>query len=144
MGSQAAYLATFTGDGGSGQVLTLLLSNRADEVLCPASADRFANLQRIEVVLVSASGPVTPGTYPIHLHAMPDATLYATDASCNVTSPLDAGVSGTFTLSQVNASSVSGSFDITFDATQGSFSASFDAPVCNGMIQIGDGGAACQ
>jgi hypothetical protein len=148
----------FSPDGGttgemctsSGQVVIVVLTNRSDASCAAAQADEatgasfdFASFDELELAVVAPTGTVTTGTFPVVGDTGPAPTTTAagadfttTDASCNTVVQALA-TSGSITLTQLTATTVSGTYDVTF-GTQGSFSGSFAVDIC----QLPDAGGA--
>jgi hypothetical protein len=137
----------------SGQVVAVILTNRAG-ISCETvtgQGNKFANLDALELAVGTAGGTVATGTYTLvgaesGLSSGAEAILLTTSANCGQSLDLTAS-SGTITLSAITATSVSGSFNVTF-GSMGSFSGSFDEPLCElpdggGMMSAGDAGT-CQ
>jgi hypothetical protein len=137
----------------SGQVVAVALTNRAG-ISCETitgGGTKFANMDLLELGVGTASGTVATGTYDIvgsesNLTSGAEAILLTTTANCGQGLNLTAS-SGTITLSQITATSVSGSYSVTF-GSMGTFSGSFDEPICEvpdggSMMSSGDGGV-CQ
>jgi hypothetical protein len=134
----------------SGQVVIVLLTNRADATCAAAQSEEatgsdinFANFDDLELAVGAGSGTITTGTYAVvdsggGVSATPVAAaqLGTTDASCQSSLQAQA-TSGSITLTELSATTVSGTYDVTF-GTQGSFSGSFDVDIC----QLPDGGGA--
>jgi hypothetical protein len=96
---------------------------------CTTMPTPCANLNKLIVGVVSAAGPVMPGTYSSNIEALRQKF----DANCGVTTGLDATEgprSGTVTLIQAGPSRVQGSFDVILQSGT-HLVGSFDAPVCN-------------
>ncbi len=125
----------------------LLSTNRAIPNACADSADAcvsFASTTGLSLGVLNFSNtssvsPVAPGTYPISVPTSLSGTAglvgaTASDAQCNNTLTGQANPSGSITISSVNGSSVSGSYDVTVYGTH--YSGSFTAAVCgNGLPQ---------
>ncbi|MGH7434952.1 MAG: LamG domain-containing protein [Polyangiaceae bacterium] len=115
-----------------------------------AGSDQKAATTQLALAMgVGGSTPIGPGTYGINsgLTSGPDslnpgqswvfASLTQTTATCGFSpstvtggQPDSQAASGTITISQVTSSSISGSFDLTFNS--GTLTGSFDAPTCLG------------
>ncbi len=132
----------------SGQAVGVLLTNRAAAdcgLLLESNPDtNFANFAYLSLGVVSGDGTVGPGTYAIAGGNVGASEEYATSsATCEEALDVTA-TSGSITLTEVSATSVAGTYDVTF-GTQGSFTGSFEASVCtlpDGGISTG-GSTAC-
>jgi hypothetical protein len=124
----------------NGQEVVVVLTNRADATCAAIQAEAtthqslsFADLDVLGLVVATSTGTIAPGTYqvaPTISVATPGAsvTFEVTDGTCGV--KLNAlAQSGTVTLTSLDATGVSGSYDVSF-GTQGSFSGSFDVAMC--------------
>jgi hypothetical protein len=153
-----AESTTCTGSGGSssssgstvdagqtctsaGQVVIVLLTNRADATCALAQSEEatganveLASFDDLEIGVGTPTGTVVTGTYSV---PAPNAgasgsvavgQFGTTDASCHAGQQVQA-TSGTVTLTTLTATTVTGSYNLTF-ATQGTFSGSFDVDVC--------------
>jgi hypothetical protein len=139
-------------DGGetctsSGQVVVVLLTNRADVTCGLAQSEissganvEFASFEELELAVINEAGNVATGTYTIvdpasGIEPGAEALFGTTSSTC--TAQVNAqGTSGTITLDQIGSGAVAGSYSVTF-GTQGSFSGSFNVPIC----EIPDAGA---
>jgi hypothetical protein len=123
--------------------------------LC-ALAQRHANppgYRFLELVVGGPGTQIAPGTYALYggNEAMFGSALFGSeDARCAATLS-EIGLSGTITISDASASSVSGSFDVTFHATSSTgmvggsadhVTGSFNASVCN-VTPMDAGAPAC-
>jgi hypothetical protein len=122
----------------------------------PAGADK-ANYTGLVIFFTELNGsPLGPGTYNVGttivgpdagLGARAGASLVKNDAQCQSQVPAGTGAatSGSATITNVTASLVTGTFNLTFP--QGSFQGSFNASVCTvpdaGTRVQTDGGRAC-
>jgi hypothetical protein len=150
--ASAESSCSFGPDGGqscvttsSGKVVFVALTNRADAtcdyIQSESTSGTQTNLASFDVLLlaVGSLNDVAPGTYAVTAAVGPTpgaaAELQTSTASC-ATGVRVAATSGTITLTQAGAAGeVAGSYSLTFGA-QGTFSGSFDVPVCN----LPDGG----
>ncbi len=138
----------------SGQAVSLLIANRSDLTCAlgapasgPAAHLPYANLESLQIVAVNGTGDVAPGTYDLGglngFGQLPVGT--AVYASLGSTSPTCApgqffeASGGTVTLTEVSATHVTGSFDVTFapagslQGSAGTLTGSFDIPICDGV-----------
>jgi hypothetical protein len=131
----------------SGQVVAVLLTNRADVTCATAQSEEatganieFANFDVLELAVGVETGTVATGTFAV---AGPDAgadapiagaQLSTSNATCQ-SAPTVEATGGSITLTQVSATTVTGTYDVTFGA-QGSFSGSFNVDIC----ELPDGG----
>jgi hypothetical protein len=129
----------------SGEGVAIVFSNRANitcatllSLLDTGTKESYANLDLLLVGVVNTSGAVTTGTYPIttseNVTEGAEAALLTTTATCQEGAD-ESATTGSVTLSAIDATSVSGSYDVTF-GTSGSFTGSFDVALC----PIPDGG----
>jgi hypothetical protein len=114
----------------------------------------YANADALELSILNPNGDITAGTYDIVAAdaGEPGNTNIAAAEFSTTTSTCGDGLdvmasSGTITVSAVSATSISGTYDITF-GSQGSFAGSFDSPACavpdaGSTSSEGDGGTTC-
>ncbi|HEY1695997.1 MAG TPA: hypothetical protein VGG39_27710 [Polyangiaceae bacterium] len=143
-------------DGGAGsctstgQEVVVILTNRSDATCSAAQTQlasgneaAFANFAELELLVANVTADVAAGTYDV-VNAGSTATegslakYGTTDASCASSATAQAS-GGSVTLTAVSASRVTGSYQLTF-GTEGSFSGSFDVPICN-LPDAGGNGA---
>ncbi len=163
-GTQIAYVvpALSCGSGTSyAGIEVLLSSNRVIADACTHASDpcvSYANISGIALFIMNfdvaggTAGAVTPGTYDVGIPPTgPTGTLASvvvdqTDASCKSTLTGQENATGTITVTAVNGTSVTGSYDVT--AYGNHYAGSFDAGVCSSGTFQGDvcqpGGGVCQ
>jgi hypothetical protein len=136
----------------SGQLVAVLLSNRT-ELTCPAlqsgGSHDYANSDLLTLEAFTGTGTLTTGTYDVVTSG--DVTSGAQAQFETSTSTCADGVSlqasaGSITLTEVSASTATGTYSVTF-GTQGTFSGSFDVPICdlpNGVVSSDAGPPVCQ
>jgi hypothetical protein len=134
-----------TADGGppqcyAGNVFIGLASRGPD--VCPAvsststnTVTELANVDSLELTVVNVNGQVTAGTYDVapsgdtsNPSPLTSAVFSTTTSTCAGGVSLGA-TGGTITLTEVSAARLAGTYGVTFD-TQGSFSGTFDVPIC--------------
>jgi hypothetical protein len=147
IGPESTSCSGFGGDGGgetctsTGQAVIVVLTNRSDATCAAAQAEAtsgtsfaFANFVELALLVSNATGTVAPGTYSI---VSPSSTARSgaaaifgtTNATC--ASVIDStAASGSITLTQISATDVSGTYDVSF-GSEGSFSGAFDVAVCD-------------
>jgi hypothetical protein len=124
-----------------GQAVIVILTNRSDATCAAAQSQlasgkeaTFANFAELEILVANATADLAAGTYAL-VNRGSTATEGAiaeyatTNSSCASSGPDDAS-GGSVTLTAVNSSRVAGSYQVSF-GTQGSFSGSFDVPICD-------------
>jgi hypothetical protein len=107
------------------QAILMLVGNWNGGVASAATATGVYPVQTFADIQ-SASGPVALVTYG------------ANDASCNSLPGYD-GVSGSVTLTRIDSSGYSGTFDVTFESTGGHVTGSFSTTACAGLEASIDG-----
>ncbi len=139
----------------------LLSSNRAIADACTQATNTcvsYASMSGIALLvanydLTGGTAPaVTPATYQIgtlptaQTGTIASAVIDQTDANCNTTLTGQANASGTVTVTSVDGTHVTGSYDVT--AYGNHYAGSFDAGVCSSGTFLGDvcqsGGGVCQ
>jgi hypothetical protein len=156
IGPQSTSCSGFSGDGGgqtctsNGQAVIVVLTNRSDATCAAAQAEatsggsfEFANFAELLLLVSTATGTVAPGTYSI---VSPSSTVLSgaaaifgtTNATCGTVIDSNA-TSGSITLTQVSATDVSGTYDVSF-GSEGSFSGAFDVAICD-VPDAGTGGS---
>jgi hypothetical protein len=123
----------------SGQGVGVVLTNRA-AVTCGlvqgGNPDLvFANFALLELAVTNDSGTVGAGTYDITTASSGASAQFETSTSTCADGVELTATSGSITLTEVSDTTIAGTYDVTF-ATQGSFTGSFNAPVCD----LPDGG----
>jgi hypothetical protein len=123
----------------TGKSVVVLASNRAEftcavfqRIVDSIDGPTYANFEFLELGVVNETGDVTVGTYPVVAMGSGKSGAYAQFAT--ETSTCGPGLdlwatSGTVTLTQLSAAQVAGSYNLVF-ATEGTFSGSFDVPIC--------------
>lgn len=143
----------------TGQAVVIGLTNRPETTCATLVAEEsahanqeFANMDTLVILVANETGDVATGTYAV-VNMEVDASVKATTAAggmfLTTTSTCKSGLqvestAGSVTLTQVSASSVQGTYSITF-GSQGSFSGSFDVALCNLpdaslFVTVGDAG----
>jgi hypothetical protein len=134
-------------DDGTG-TLSIILANVSLDGVCtsaqagtptqPASMT-WLNLEAFDI----GSKTVSTGTYSWNNGpGTGDANLYQSSSTCETTAG-DSAYKGTIKVTAISSSTVSGTFELTFE--DGTMSGSFSAPICAGIGYTGDAGAAtCQ
>jgi hypothetical protein len=136
----------------SGQAVFLIFTNRADAT-CAAAMEQtgmghifdYASFETLEIAVANTTGMLALSTYPLvepnQVTTGFQAFFNSTTATCGVEQE-PAATSGSVTLAALSDSEVEGSYEVTFGAS-GSFSGSFDVPICAlSATGSSDGGAA--
>jgi hypothetical protein len=89
----------------------------------------LANLEALELDVASESGPVDPGTYTIKASSssLTAASFSSTNGTCQ--SSDSQATAGTITIASLDASGITGSYNLTFPS--GPVSGSFTAGFCS-------------
>ena len=135
-----------------GQALAVLLSNRA-ALTCPAlqtpGSRDYANFDLLTLEAFTETGTLATGTYNIVTSENPAsgalAGFQASTSTCTESVNLPNATAGTVTLMEVSSTSVAGTYSVTF-GTQGTFTGSFDVPICSlpdGIAPSNAGPAVC-
>jgi hypothetical protein len=121
----------------SGQVVTVLLTNRAD-LTCAAlqseGSHHYANLDLLTLEAFTLTGTLATGAYDVATSSSAAsgalAQFQTSTSTCNGGVNLQAASAGSITLTEVSSTSATGTYSVTF-GTQGTFSGSFDVPLCD-------------
>jgi hypothetical protein len=116
-----------------GEAVGILLANRSDFSLATFTGVAShtvleANLDLVGIDLASTSGEITTGTYSVTqggAGALASFLTYTATCAQGVARP---ATTGSVTVTQISASSVAGTYDVTFD-THGAFSGTFNVPI---------------
>jgi hypothetical protein len=121
----------------SGQEVAVLLTNRA-ELTCAAlqsgASHDYANLDLLTLEAFTETGTLATGTYDVVTSSNAAsgalAQFQTSTSTCTGGINLQAARAGSITLTAVSSTSATGTYSVTF-GTQGTFSGSFDVPLCD-------------
>jgi hypothetical protein len=128
--------------GGSEAAVGAIITNIAGACGVLQSHGNPPSATALIVAVTAMGGSVATGTYGVVSQGFGASASYATeDTSCN-TSFSENASSGSVTLTTVSASTVAGTFDLTFGSDH--LTGSFSAPICSYTTADGGVAAACQ
>lgn len=157
--SSSSTACAVDGDGGladagcvstvttSGQVVVVLLTNRSEltcSLLQAGSPKDYASADLLTLGVFTQTGTLSNGTYPVTATANAAsgaiAQFQTSTATCAEGVKPQAASAGSVTLTAVSSTRAAGTYSVTF-GTQGTFSGSFDIPICSVPNGSGSSGA---